>query len=128
MMMMFTNYYSTTISSSLLCLLFFLVSSSSLAQYLPLTDYTEYFGGEDNEAYLAWVSNTLSDGEYEAAAYLPSPAVDSSLEGVAVHWSIDRDNGNLELALAARASGWVGFGMSDNGGMRGSDVSLFVYT
>jgi DOMON domain len=31
----------------------------------------------------------------------------------------------LELAVAVRATGWLGFGISENGGMLGSDMIIF---
>ena len=43
--------------------------------------------------------------------------------GLAVHWSIEEPY--LRFGIAAKASGWVGFGISEAGGMRGSDVILY---
>lgn len=79
---------------------------------------TEYFGASDNDAYLDW---SKSVSRYTSSLYLPSNA-DPDL-GAAVHWSIEGDS--IFLAVAARATGWVGFGLSENGGMQGADVILF---
>jgi hypothetical protein len=44
---------------------------------------------------------------------------------IVVLWTVDEDAGLLRLAVAAEASGWVGFGISDTGGMRGADIVVF---
>ena len=46
-------------------------------------------------------------------------------QGAAIHWNIDEARGILELAVAVKATGWLGFGISDNGGMKGSDALIF---
>jgi DOMON domain len=45
--------------------------------------------------------------------------------GVAVHYRLDVDENMLHLALAARASGWFAFGLSENGDMSGSDMLIY---
>ena len=76
-----------------------------------------YFGGQDNDAYLSWAS-TL---EYDGTTFLSSAA--DADRGAALHWRIVDDQ-YLELGVAAHASGWLGFGLTVNGGMTGSDMVL----
>lgn len=86
----------------------------SLATFLALVvctnaleDATSYFASVDSAAYLDWLS--LTGGAYGASAYLPSP---STMEnGVAIHWTLNDDH--IELAVAARATGWLGLGIGE---------------
>jgi hypothetical protein len=96
----------------------FLSLTAARAQTLSNSP-AEYFGASDNDAYLDW-SESVS--RYSSSLYFPSNA-DPDL-GAAVHWSIEGDS--IFLAVAARATGWVGFGLSENGGMQGADVVLFT--
>jgi DOMON domain len=86
-------------------------------------DPKTYFGGENNDSYLNWVTNELDASLYPHSFFLKSDS-DESL-GVAVHYRVDADDNMLHLALAARASGWFGFGLSENGGMSGSDMLIY---
>jgi hypothetical protein len=113
---------------SLSCLLAVVFVTSATAQTFsnnttPLP--ADYFGGSDRNTYLDWwavnAGNSASGG-YTNSIFLPSNS-DPSL-GAAVHWSIQGDS--VFLAVAARATGWVGFGLSEDGGMQGSDVVLFT--
>jgi hypothetical protein len=79
----------------------------------------EYFGGVGTEAYRAWVA-TLGDS-YPATVFLSSSADPS--KGAALHWRIT-DEEYLDLAIAVQATGWLGFGLTVNGGMTGSDMVL----
>jgi dopamine beta-monooxygenase len=45
------------------------------------------------------------------------------VDGAAVHWSIKDDT--IEIGFAVRATGWVGLGLSENGGMHGADMVIF---
>lgn len=69
--------------------------------------------------YLDWVSTV----DYKGAYYLPS--AEDSADGAAIHWNIDEEQDILELAVAVRNAGWLSFGLSENGGMKGSDVLIF---
>ena len=53
---------------------------------------------------------------------MPS-SIDPS-NGAAIHWRVDEEW--LHIAVAARCTGWVGFGLAEAGGMLGSDMALFV--
>jgi hypothetical protein len=83
-----------------------------------------YFGGSNDDAYQSWLDVAASD--YTNSLFLES-SVDAS-EGVAVYWRLDRTAERIYLAVAARATGWVGFGISENGGMHGADILLFEAT
>ena len=80
---------------------------------------SDYFGGLNHDAYLSW-SNTSSNS-YVTSVFLESSA--NATEGVAVHWTLNATH--IHLAVAARATGWVGFGIAESGGMRGADIVLF---
>lgn len=41
-----------------------------------------------------------------------------------LYWSVDEPTGNLSLAVRVNTTGWVGFGVSPNGGMPNSDVVM----
>jgi hypothetical protein len=108
----------TMAAFSLSSLVFVFLSLTAATAQTRSNSPAEYFGGSDNDAYLDW-SESVS--RYTSSLYLPSNA-DPDL-GAAVHWSIEGDS--IFLAVAARATGWVGFGLSENGGMQGADVVLF---
>jgi hypothetical protein len=82
----------------------------------------EYFGGVDHEAYFAWYESKDIATRYTGSVYMPSDA--TAENGAAVHWRIDEDY--VYLAVAARATGWLGFGLAEAGGMLGSDMVLFT--
>lgn len=83
-------------------------------------DPSSYFGGEDNLDYLEWVDSGI-DQKYGSSVYLPSVDL---VNGAAIHWTVDSDW--LHVAVAARATGWIGIGISEAGGMIGSDMALYT--
>jgi hypothetical protein len=69
-----------------------------------------------HHAYATWL---LQNGRnYESNAFL------GSNDEFVVHWKIDGDQ--IHLAAAVVATVWISFGLSESGGMKGSD--LCVYT
>ena len=74
-------------------------------------DPPSYFGGVKNGAYLDWLEVNQIEARYNNSIYMSS--IDQGL-GAAVHWSADDEY--IHVAVAARASGWLGFGLSDAGG------------
>lgn len=79
-----------------------------------------YFGGIDHAPYLNWI---LENGaSYDSSAYFAAPTADTT-HGAALHWRVDEEF--VYIGVAARATGWVGFGMADAGGMKGSDIVIF---
>ena len=79
------------------------------------------FFGSRKLPYREWEARRGS--RFSQRVFVPSAA--SPDDGVAVHWTIDEMSSSIHLAVATRATGWVGFGLAENGGMRGSDVVLF---
>jgi dopamine beta-monooxygenase len=85
-----------------------------------------FFGGSDQQPYLDWLGTR--GAKFENVVFLDSTAAtsDKQLEnGAAFHWTLDKENTMLQLALVTRATGWMGFGLSENGGMRGADMMVF---
>mmetsp|Transcript_2003 Transcript_2003/g.4945 ORF Transcript_2003/g.4945 Transcript_2003/m.4945 type:complete len:542 (+) Transcript_2003:262-1887(+) len=86
-------------------------------------DATTYFSGlanDEKEEYTKWVDAHSS--YYPRHTFMPS-AGDPS-DGAAFFWNINDDAVNF--ALAVRTEGWVGFGLSEAGGMIGSDMALIT--
>jgi hypothetical protein len=73
---------------------------------------TGYFGHNDTNVtatneYTAWLANhTRSNSSYARHAFLAS--IDDPSDGMAVHWTIQGES--IRLAVAARTTGWLGFG------------------
>ena len=86
----------------------------------PILCLNDCFGGTNNTAYLAWVADAGT--KYTSEVCYNASSSDTS-QGVAVHWKLDNDN--IYIAVAARATGFVGFGLAEGGGMRGADVVIF---
>jgi hypothetical protein len=74
-------------------------------------DAATYFGGIDNDSYLQWLSQH-QDSNY-SSAYFSTVSTDDQTQGAAVHWKVDVENEVLYLAVAARATGWLGFGLAE---------------
>jgi dopamine beta-monooxygenase len=81
-------------------------------------DPSTYFGGSDNGGYTSWLQGVSN--RYKKTAF-----VDATQDGagVALHWTISGDT--INLAVAARATGWVGFGLGEAGAMPGADIVLY---
>jgi hypothetical protein len=114
-------------------------SSIAHLSRLNASEYFESVGDEkDRSIYLQW----LQDTAYTKYTFLPM--VTEPENGAAVFWklsSVDGSSGtaevsrnynnnqssytNIQVAVAVRATGWVGFGISEAGGMLGSDIALF---
>lgn len=88
--------------------LFAVLSALLYSSAAQVEDPTTYFGGIENDAYLQWVDGA----SYDRSAFLPSPAGNST--GAALHWTIQDDE--IYLALAVKATSWVGFGIAEAGG------------
>jgi hypothetical protein len=63
-----------------------------------------FFGADDGDAdeYADWLKNAV----YERHTFLSSPHKPN--DGMSVHWTIQGEE--IRLAVAARATGWLGFG------------------
>jgi hypothetical protein len=94
-----------------------LLSNSGVAADMHLPK--NFFGGDMHEDFLVWFNER--GNEYHAHAFLPSASNPS--KGASIHWTVD--DTHISLAVAARASGWLGFGLAEAGGMEGADMLLF---
>jgi hypothetical protein len=83
-----------------------------------------HFGGVSPQGYHAWYNANGISVKYSNYVYMPGSDPAAPHNGVAVHWNIDGDYVNI--AVAARATGWVGFGLAEAGGMIGADMVLFT--
>ena len=79
-----------------------------------------YFGGIDHDGYLDWYDE-IGDDKYGSSTFLAASDTSTlggeEINGVAIHWKII--DSHIELAVAARATGWLGFGLAEAGGMEG---------
>ncbi|KAG7357085.1 copper type II ascorbate-dependent monooxygenase [Nitzschia inconspicua] len=117
-----------------------LVLSSSLRCALALIDCSEvnratdenptgrvaacdHFLGIENQSYLNWYTDSDID-VYPNSAFLQGSDPQKPQDGAAVHWRVG--DGYVHLAIAARATGWVAFGLSEAGGMIGTDMVIFT--
>jgi hypothetical protein len=92
---------------------------------IPVGDVAacHHFLGIDHQSYLDWYSNSDID-EYPKSVFLQGSDPQKPEDGVAIHWKVDDEY--LHLAVAARATGWVAFGISEAGGMTGTDMVIFT--
>ena len=63
---------------------------------------------------------SLHTGDYTYSATLYDQGDDS----YELYWSFDRDAETISFAVEVSTTGWVGFGLSPDGGMVNSDVVL----
>lgn len=87
-------------------------------------DPPSYFGGTNNLSYLKWVSEADTSSQPYTNSFFMSSVVDPNL-GVAVHYRTDETSRRIYLGLAVRATGWLGFGIAEVGGMLGADMLIF---
>jgi hypothetical protein len=90
-------------------------------------DAKTYFGGNvsgDNQLYLDWLEHKEGN-DFTHFLFLESSLSTNEVpHGAALHWKTNATH--IQIAVAARATGWIGFGLSENGGMRGADMVLFA--
>ena len=106
-------------SSSLLALSALAIAITGLDVAFAASAPSSYFGGSDNDSYMTWWQDRGSNLDH--SIFMPSVADPD--QGTALHWTVNATH--IHLGFAARALGWMGFGLSENGGMRGSDMLLF---
>lgn len=76
--------------------------------------------------YAKWVKRKGSD--YTGSKLFKNGGSSSSATSpavVALHWTVGTTKSTLRIAVAAEATGWVGLGISEMGGMAGSDIVFF---
>ena len=107
------------------CLLLLLVLAATLPTAVTASFNASAFFPSDSDAYAELVASVLGD-QYPSAAFVPSSA--NPNVGVALQWRIDNaedlQEATLQLAVTVQATGWVGFGLSVNGGMTGADMVI----
>lgn len=113
---------SASVSSSSWALWLLLGATAyTITQSIETAEVESSFGGPgNNEGYLSWIEE--KGDNYATAAYFAATSADP-LDGAAIHWRLDGDMANV--AVAVRATGWVGFGLADAGGMKGADIVYF---
>ena len=82
-------------------------------------DPQAYFGGVNHQSYLSWMAENSITDRYAASTFLPAKSGELA-DGAALHWKVVGDE--LHVAMAARAQGWLAFGITQAGGMLGSDI------
>ena len=107
------------IRSLLSTLIAFVVTFNHLHVAFAAASPASYFGGSDNDPYITWFQSRGSNLDH--SIFMPSAADPD--HGTALHWTVNSTH--IHIGFAARALGWMGFGLSENGGMRGSDMLLF---
>ena len=111
---------STSIIKPLVLLLLLslnvIVNADSLA-----SSYFSNVSTDEKEVYTNWVATHSSS--YPRHTFMPSSSNDG--DGAAIFWNINNDDESIDFAIAVRSEGWVGFGLSEAGGMIGSDMALY---
>ena len=102
-----------------------LVSSVAYsARATGFDDEATYFtnlAATEKEPFTSWF--TEKSAAYSRHSFMPSES--SNLDdGAAIFWNINGDD-TIRFAVAVRADGWVGFGISEAGGMMGADMALY---
>lgn len=65
-----------------------------------------------------WLKN-----QYTQHLYIPTKS--DSCKGMKFYWKIINDT--IQVTVVAKTSGWIGFGFSETGGMRGADIAYFIH-
>lgn len=104
------------------CMLWWMLTLSAAVAQQSITAQTLFFGNDTSSkvAYTSWFTNKGSF--YDHALFIPLTSTTSI--GAAIHWRIIK--ARIYIAVAARATGWVGFGIAEAGGMKGSDIVYYT--
>ena len=84
------------------------------------SNYFSSLSSDEQEDYTNWLADHSSS--YSRHEFMSG---EEDGDGAALFWTIDNDAQTIHLAVAVHATGWVGFGISEAGGMIGSDMALF---
>jgi hypothetical protein len=82
-----------------------------------------HFLGIDHQSYINWYDSSNIDA-YPNSFFLQGSDPQKPEDGAAIHWRVDDEY--LHLDIAARATGWLSFGISEAGGMTGTDMVIFT--
>ena len=107
-----------------LLLLLFLSCIVANADESLATSYFPNLTSDEKETYTKWLNEHIS--LYPRHTFMSSSKDDD--DGAAIFWNVNNDDDNdmIHFAIAVRAEGWVGFGISEAGGMIGSDLALYT--
>lgn len=97
--------------------------SSFILRSAAAADASDYFPSltsDEKEDYTNWLAAHSSS--YSRHEFMNGEEED---DGAAIFWNVDNDAQTVHFAVAVHATGWVGFGISEAGGMIGSDMALF---
>ena len=106
------SFYHATLGALILL-------SSFTCAIADATDYFSSLATDEKLEYTKWVN--ASSSAYPRYAYMPQE--DNKDDGAAIFWNVNGDM--INIAITVRAEGWVGLGISEAGGMIGSDLALF---
>ena len=106
------SFYHATLGALILL-------SSFTCAIADATDYFSSLATDKKLEYTKWIN--ASSSAYPRYAYMPQE--DNKDDGAAIFWNVNGDM--INIAIAVRAEGWVGLGISEAGGMIGSDLALF---
>eukprot|EP00529_Nitzschia_sp_RCC80_P011609 CAMPEP_0113520084 /NCGR_PEP_ID=MMETSP0014_2-20120614/43882_1 /TAXON_ID=2857 /ORGANISM="Nitzschia sp." /LENGTH=621 /DNA_ID=CAMNT_0000417881 /DNA_START=159 /DNA_END=2024 /DNA_ORIENTATION=+ /assembly_acc=CAM_ASM_000159 len=87
-------------------------------------DVCDHFEGLEHDEYLEWYNSSNIQSAYTNSIYLRGSDPSNPQNGASVHWKVD--DSYVYIAVAARATGWLGFGIGEAGGMKGADMALFT--
>jgi len=82
-----------------------------------------HFDAVSADPYYQWYDELDMKSRYTGMVYLQGSDASKPENGAAVHWKVDEEY--LHLAMAVRATGWLGFGFGEGGGMVSADMALF---
>lgn len=107
------------------------LSGSTIATAVRSSTASSYFSGlsaDEKLEYTSWLTDKSSS--YPSHAFLVSNNSSKSEgdkygDGAALFWNVNGVTHTIHFAIVARATGWVGLGISDAGGMLGADMALF---
>jgi hypothetical protein len=83
-----------------------------------------HFDGLQHDEYLEWYDSSNIQSTYTNGIFLRGSDPNSPQDGAAIYWKVDETY--VYIAVAARATGWLGFGIGEAGGMRGADMVLYT--
>lgn len=83
-----------------------------------------------SDAYTRWLNSKGKNYVGSKVFYKEAGTTENQAEDIiALHWTIFDENAaatpKIRLAVAVEASGWVGVGIAEMGGMAGSDILIF---
>ena len=78
---------------------------------------------DPGSGYQQWLRSLDPPNLYTNDVFLTTTA--DECKGLAFHWKIDEAESTINIAVAVKATGWVGIGFSEVGGMKGADIVYY---